>query len=115
MILTLVFPNVNRNKSYTSPLRRFNCWINSNENSFTVDQDTALHGEVVCKEGDKIYIEKRFGNAIDSKFYYIVGNKHAELTNQQGNKKLVWVDALNNGVLHVLDDNDYKKAIRAFV
>lgn len=113
MKLELVFPNVNRNKSYTSNLRRFTVFVNSKQR-FVIDQDSVLNGEIEVNEGDKIYIEKRFAyKNKDSHFYYIVGQNRAELvkgTLDYAKKKYVAVD-ISDGVLHVLDDNDFRKAV----
>tara|TARA_R110000744_G_scaffold47930_3_gene105232 strand:+ start:388 stop:732 length:345 start_codon:yes stop_codon:yes gene_type:complete len=110
MKLTLIFPNVNRSKSYTSNHRRYTVWINSKQ-TFVIDQDSPRDGEVEVKEGDKIFIDKRFAyRNKDASFYYIVGDSTAELINQEGKKKNVYVN-ISQGVLHILDDLDFKKAI----
>ena len=111
MNLTLIFPDVNRKKTYNSPLRKYNVYLNSSP-VFELNQDSAREGELNVKDGDKIYITKRFGynKKVDSHFYYIVGQDRAELMNQDGKKKYVAVDVEDN-MLFVLDDNDFKKAI----
>lgn len=109
MKLTLVFPDVNRNKSYKSKMRRYTLWINTIE-TFVIDQDSALDGEVEVELGDFLYVEKRFRyHNKDATFFYSVGNSFAQLINQDGKKKNVPV-SIENGVLHILDDNDFKKA-----
>ena len=66
---------------------------------------------IEVKEGDKIFIDKRFAyRNKDASFYYIVGDSTAELINQEGKKKNVYVN-VSQGVLHILDDLDFKKAI----
>lgn len=110
MNITLVFPNVNRNKSYTSHLRKFYTWVNRCEQPLVVDQDSDSVHSLACNEGDWIYIEKTFAfNQKDSKFYYKVGQETATLENSKGEKRTVFVDVLNDGVLYVLDDNDFRK------
>lgn len=110
MKLTLVFPNPNRNKSYKSKMRKFHVFING-VSTFQVDQDSVLNGEILCEENDKIFVKKLFAwNSFDASFYYKVGEKTAELINQKGDVKHVYVD-VQDGVLHILDDNDFKKAV----
>ena len=110
MILTLVFPNPNRKKSYQSIMRKYHVFING-VSVFQVDQDSVLNGDITCKEGDKIFVKKLFAwNSLDASFYYKVGEKTAELINQQKEKKYVTVDIKDN-VLFILDDIDFKKAI----
>lgn len=111
MELTLVFPDPNRRKSYKSNLRRFTVFKNSKQ-TFIIDQDSVLSGTIEVELGDKIFVDKRFAyHNKDATFYYIVGESTAELINQQGKKKNVYVDAMESGVLHILDDNDFKKAV----
>ena len=112
MKLVLVFPDLNRFKSYKSDKRKFNLYVNTDEQKYTIDMNSALNGEIDVKFGDNIFVEKRFGfsKKRDSSFYYKVGQDTAELTNQQGKKKNVPVN-IDDGVLHILDDNDFKKAI----
>ena len=112
MKLTLVFPDLNRNKSYKSDKRKFNLFVNTNEQKFTITTDCPSDGNLDLKLGDNIYVEKRFGysKSIDSSFYYKVGASTAELKNQNGEKKNVPVN-ITDGVLHILDDNDFKKAL----
>ena len=110
MEITLVFPNPNRRKSYNSALRQFTCFVNGKK-TFVINQESVLNGTLEVKKGDKIFVDKRFAwNTKDASFYYIVGEPTAELINQQGKKKNVYVD-IESGVLHILDDNDFKKAI----
>ena len=111
MELTLIFPDPNRKKSYKSALRKYNVYING-KNILTINQDCVLEGTIEVKEGDKIYVEKRFAwSNKDAHFYYKVGEPTAELVNQQEKKKHVYTDAANTNVLFILDDLDFKKAI----
>tara|TARA_R110000744_G_scaffold342771_2_gene447964 strand:- start:933 stop:1277 length:345 start_codon:yes stop_codon:yes gene_type:complete len=111
MKLDLVFPNVNRTKSYKSEARNYAVFVNSKK-IYQVNQNDSKTGSLEVELGDKVFIQKRFGrNIIDASFYYIVGDTTAELINQQKNKKHVYTNA-SEGVLFVLDDIDFNKAIR---
>ena len=66
MILTLVFPNPNRKKSYQSSMRKYHVFING-RSTFQIDQDSVLNGDIVCKKGDKIFVKKLFAwSSLDS-------------------------------------------------
>ena len=110
MKLTLVFPDPNRRKSYKSVMRKYHVFING-VSTFQVDQDSVLSGEIEVEPGDKIFVKKLFAwSSLDASFYYKVGEKTAELINQQDEKKYVYVD-IQDDVLFILDDIDFKKAV----
>ena len=110
MKLELVFPDVNRTKSYKSEARNYAIFVNSKK-IYQVNQNDSKTGSLEVELGDKVFIQKRFGrNIIDASFYYIVGDTTAELINQQKKKKHTYVDT-SDGVLFVLDDIDFNKVI----
>ena len=114
MRVTLLFPDLNRNKSYKSAARKFHVYINSKK-IYEINQNCVLFGDIEVELGDKIFIQKRFGGSslVDSSFYYVVGRDTADLTNQKKQTKTVYVDVINDGVLQVLDDSDFTNAIVA--
>lgn len=111
MKLTVVFPDLNRNKSYDSDKRKFILYVNTNEQKYTINMNNPLDGDIEVELGDNIYVEKKFGysKSLDSVFYYKVGAPTAELINQKGRTKRVPV-SISDGVLHILDDIDFKTA-----
>jgi hypothetical protein len=105
--LTLVLPDLNRNKSYVDDKRRFKISING-VLKFVLVRQSGRIANINVNEGDEIVVAKHYGTMrADSVFRYVMGEQHAFLRNQQGKFKTFLAD-FQEDVLFVQDDNDFK-------
>tara|TARA_R110002050_G_scaffold135505_1_gene258156 strand:+ start:1658 stop:2011 length:354 start_codon:yes stop_codon:yes gene_type:complete len=104
--LTLVLPNINRNKSYDSDARRYKISINGTL-KFVATQESGRLQNLKVNQGDVIVVAKHFGTmSADSVFRYVMGEEVASLRNQQGKFKTYLAD-FQEDVLFVQDDIDF--------
>ena len=104
--LTLVLPNINRNKTYDSGARRYKISVNGTL-KFVATQDSGRLQNLKVDQGDVIVVAKHFGTKdADSVFRYVMGEETALLRNQQGKIKMYFAD-FQEDVLFVQDDIDW--------
>lgn len=104
--MTLVLPDINRNKRYKSERRAYEIILNG-ALKFKVRQDEGQVFDIDVPMGSLLQVVKRFdGRGGDSVFAYKVGDATAILRNQKGKFKQFLAD-LDGDVLFVYDDNDF--------
>ena len=108
--ITLVLPDINRNKSYNSIDRTYSVSVNG-VLKFVATQNDGTTFDIEVNQGDEIMVIKRFRNKLpDSIFGYVVGDQIASLRNQKGTFK-TFVTDLQRGVLFVYDDIDFNSIV----
>ena len=108
--LKIIFPNLNRNKSYHDKSRKFKLFVDE-ELIVTLNQHSARVYTDKFKLRSLIKVEKIYGvnSKPDSTFEYRIGNNFAILTNQSGFKKRVEVDFSLDNTLKIRDDIDFNQ------
>jgi translation initiation factor IF-1 len=104
--LTLILPDLNRNKAYVDDKRRFKISING-ALRFVLIRQSGRMANIKVNQGDEIMVSKHYGTMrADSVFRYVMGEQIGFLRNQQGKIKNFLAE-FQEDVLFVYDDNDF--------